>query len=684
MRKEFTSFDVTVAVRELKNEILNSRVSNVYQLDKKTLLFKLHKTDEPPLNLILEAGKRLHLTSYALEKPSVPTAFCMALRKYIRNAWLISIEQYEFERVVTLNFKASTGDLKLILELFGDGNVILIGTNQKILQALNYKRMRDRNILRQEVFRFAPASGKNPLKVNRRGLEEELKASGNIEVVRVLARHLGVGGTYAEEVLLRAKVEKSKRCETLSQTETDAVFEELQKLLAQAFEGTLEPFTVFNDEGDFVDVVPFKLRRYEGTGFKLQPCKSFNEALDESYTKAATVEKALAGLEVDQLKREAERLKRIIADQRNVLAEAEANAINNKSVGDTIYAHNVEMQTLLDKFSPNKQKGGDWDSVVSEILAQKKAGLAPGVYFESIDRKTLTADICVDGLRFGLNLRKSLFENAAGFYERSKRDKQKLEGAKTALEETERKLAEVEARISRAEALKHVKPTEAVEELAERKVKRRNWFEKFRWFISSDGLLVVAGKDAVSNEVLIKKHSEPEDVVFHAEIVGAPFVVVKTGGRQPSEQVLTEAAEFAASFSRGWREGFASIDVYWVKPEQLSKRGPSGQYVAHGAFVVDGKRNWKRNVPLRVAVGILSGKEEATSFIGGPVDSVKARTQVYVMIAPGDYAGKRLFEHVLGTLSGKMTENDRQSILKASVEEIREFIPFGVGKVLPS
>ena len=54
------------------------------------------------------------------------------------------------------------------------------------------------------------------------------------------------------------------------------------------------------------------------------------------------------------------------------------------------------------------------------------------------------------------------------------------------------------------------------------------------------------------------------------------------------------------------------------------------------------------------------------------------------MIAPGDYAGKRLFEHVLGTLSGKMTENDRRSTLKASVEKIREFIPFGVGKVLPS
>lgn len=681
LRKEFTSFDVAVVVRELKDIILGSRVNNVYQLDSKTLLFKLHKVDRPPLSLVSEAGKRFHLTSYALEKPSVPPAFCMALRKYLRNAWLTGLEQYEFERVVILSFKTGEGNLQLVLELFGDGNVILIDEDRKILQAMYYKEMRDRSILRHEVFQFAPAGGKNPLKASREEISEEFRASGEVEVVRVIARHLGVGGTYAEEILLRAKVDKNKQCNILSEADVNAVFEGMQSLLSRVEEGTLEPFIVLKEEGGFVDVVPFGLQRYEGIGFKLQRCSSFNEALDEYYTKVASAEKALVGLRVDQLKREAERLRRIIADQKNVVAEAEASAIKNKNVGDAIYAHISEIQALMDKFSSDGKRGKDLEKVVSEVFAERKAGLIPSVFFESLDNRTSMISLCIDGLRFALSLRVNLFGSAADYYERGKRAKQKLDGAKAAQEDTQKKLAEVETKIGEAEALEHTRPIEAIEELARLKTKRKKWFEKFRWFISSDEFLVVAGKDAVSNEVLIKKHCETGDIVFHAEIVGAPFVVVKTGDKQPSEQVLNEAAEFAAAFSKGWREGFATIDVYWVEPEQLEKGGPSGEYVARGAFVVRGKRNWMRNVPLRVAVGVLVGEDESVNFIGGPVDAVKTKTQIYAVIVPGDSSGKKFSEHVLKMLSEKMPKDKRQSIFKASAEEIREFIPYGVGKV---
>jgi hypothetical protein len=101
-----------------------------------------------------------------------------------------------------------------------------------------------------------------------------------------------------------------------------------------------------------------------------------------------------------------------------------------------------------------------------------------------------------------------------------------------------------------------------------------------------------------------------------------------------SEQAQREAGEFAASFSRAWRENLGTADVYWVKVDQLSKSGPSGESVPHGAFFVVGKRNWSRNTPLRVAIGIIVGEE--TSFVGGPVDAVKKRSDKYVVIVPGD------------------------------------------------
>jgi len=679
-KKEFTSFDVAAVVRELREAVLDSRVNNVYQLDAKTLLFKLRKRDRPVFRMVLEAGKRLYLTSYVVEKPLVPPAFCMALRKYLRNGWLPGVEQHEFERVVVFSFKTKAGTMRLVLELFGDGNIILVDEKGEILHALSYKRMRDRKILRGEAFLFAPSSGRNPLKVDKEEMLEELRNFGGVEVVRAVARFLSVGGVYAEEVLLRVGVDKKKPCNALSDSEVDGIFEELQKMLSQVLGGELEPCVV-SDEVGFVDAVPIRLRRY--AEFKRQPYESFNEALDEFYVRVAAVEGALAAVEADELKREAERLRRIVASQEKVLAEAKAKADRDKRVGDVIYAHSGELQALLDRFLAGKRGGKEWGAVVSEVLAEKKAGLKPSVFFESFDVKRLVVNVCVDGLRFGLSLRRSLFANAARFYERGKRAKRKLKGAKAALEETRKKLEEVEAKIRGAEELERVKPVEAVKELAKRKVRRKEWFEKFRWFVSSDGFLIVAGKDAVSNEVLVKKHTEDSDVVFHADVAGAPFVVVKTDDKEPSEQCLREASEFAASFSRGWREGFASVDVYWVKPEQLSKSGRSGEYVRRGAFVVHGRRNWFRGVSLRLAVGVVVENGEFR-FAGGPVDAVKTKTNVYVVVVPGDLKGKALFRRVLKFLAGKLPKELRERVLKASVEGIREYTPYSKGRILES
>jgi len=650
-------------------------------LNSKTLLFKLHKPEKPVFGLVLESARRLHLSAYIVEKPLVPPAFCMALRKYLRNGWLTNIEQLEFERIVIFTFKTKAGELRLVLELFGDGNIILVSEKGEILHALTYKRMRDRNILRGEAFVFAPSSGRNPFKVGKEELRKELRNFGDVEVVRALARFLSIGGVYAEEALLRAGVDKTKPCNALSESEVNVIFDSLQGLLSQVFSGKLEPCIILDEAGGFVDIVPFRLRRYES--FKHQPYSSFNEALDEFYVRVAAVEKATAGLEVGELKRETERLKRIIESQEKALAEAKAEAVRDRSIGDAIYAHTGELQALLDKFLVAKKDEKEWAVSVREALAEKRSGVKPSVFFESFDAKGLVVNVCVDGLRFGLGLREGLFDTAGRFYERSKRAKQKLEGVKTALEESRKKLVEVEAKIKKAETLETVKPAEAVEELAKRKIRHKEWFEKFRWFVSSDGFLVVAGKDAVSNEVLIKKYTNADDVVFHADIVGAPFVVVKTEGKEPSEQCLREAGEFAAAFSRGWREGFASVDVYWVKPDQLSKGGPSGEFVPRGGFVVSGKRNWMRGVPLRVAIGVAVNEEEGWIRIGGgPVDAVKVKTAVYAIIVPGDLAGKELFKRVLKVLAEKMPKELREIVAKASVEEIREFIPYNKGRIL--
>jgi predicted ribosome quality control (RQC) complex YloA/Tae2 family protein len=681
-KKEFTSFDVTAVVRELNTMINYSRVSNIYQLDPKTFLFKLHKPDTQPLNLIMESSRRLHCTSYCAEKPETPPAFCMALRSRLRNARLEKIEQHEFERVVLLGFRAGEDEVSLVLELFGDGNMIIVGGRGEILHALTYKRMRDRNILRGEPFSFAPSTSRNPFGIKEKEFANTLKSAGDAEIVRALTRGFGVGGIYSEEILLRAGVDKIRKTSSLGEDEIGAVFRELERLLRQAREGKLEPCIVFDETGSFTDVLPLRLRVYAEQRFKLQPYPSFDEALDEFYARATAVQKATAGVEVDELKREAERLGRIIREQEETVAEAEKEASEDKQRGDLIYTHSAEIQGLLDKFAMAKQKGESIKAIAQTIISEAKAGRGGDGALEAFDANRMLAMIMIDGVEVVLNVRKNLFENAGDYYEKSKRAKQKIAGAGAALGETKGKLAVIEEKIRRAEMVEQAKPTEAIEALAASKIKRREWFEKFRWFRSSNGFLVVAGKDAVSNEVLIKKYTEPEDIVFHADVVGAPFVVAKTGGKQPLEQVINEAAEFAAAFSRGWREGFASIDVYWVKPEQLTKTPPSGEFVPHGAFIVTGKRNWKRNTPLTTAIGVIVNKDGEIEFVGGPTEVAKARTMTYVTLTPGDGEGKDLLKKIINALAEQLPKEQKEKARRASIEEIREFVPYGSGRII--
>jgi predicted ribosome quality control (RQC) complex YloA/Tae2 family protein len=324
-------------------------------------------------------------------------------------------------------------------------------------------------------------------------------------------------------------------------------------------------------------------------------------------------------------------------------------------------------------------EGKDWNTLIAEALAAKKTGNSPQVFIESFDARNLALNLYIDNLQFSINLRRSLFDNASEYYERGKKAKQKSVGAIVALGDSRKRLAQIEKELLEAEELKNLKPAEIMEALSKRKVKSKEWYEKFRWFTSSDGFLVVAGKDTVSNEVLIKKYTKQEDIVFHAEISGAPFVVVKSEGKPVSEQTLREAGEFAASFSRAWRENAGSADVYWVKLDQLTKSGPSGEFVPHGAFAVVGKRNWMRNVPLRTAVGITVNEE--TSFVGGPVDAVKAKTKTYVVMVPGDLTGKELLKQILRFLMLKLPKEHREKAGKTSIEQIREFVPYTKGAI---
>ena len=87
---------------------------------------------------------------------------------------------------------------------------------------------------------------------------------------------------------------------------------------------------------------------------------------------------------------------------------------------------------------------------------------------------------------------------------------------------------------------------------------------------------------------------------------------------------------------------------------------------------------------MRTAVGVTTSDDGNVKFVGGPVDAVEARTKNYVIVTPGDLRGRELFNKILKKLASKAPEDLRKRILKASIEEIREFVPFGKGHISES
>ncbi len=253
-----------------------------------------------------------------------------------------------------------------------------------------------------------------------------------------------------------------------------------------------------------------------------------------------------------------------------------------------------------------------------------------------------------------IDLNKSVYEQISEVFEKLKKLKEKRERLIKRIEELKRKLEEIKKEHQKKLAVKKEK-------------KEKEWYENLRWFITSDGFLVVAGKDAMTNEILIKRYMEDKDIVLHADIVGSPFGLIKTRGKQISESTIKEAAKFVASYSRAWKEGLYAVEVYWVYPNQVSKKAPSGEYLPRGAFMIYGKKNYL-TATLEIAIGIDS--EE--NIIHGVPESVDKYSKKYVVIIPGNKKVDFLVKKIANFLEVKDKE---------SLEEIKRWIPYGVGEI---
>ncbi len=644
-----TSFDIAAVVPELKRLIHGRHVDNIYHIKDQVFVLKFRPDD---IRLLIEPERRIHITKYELQIPKTPSPFCSALRKRLTNGKLIDVRQFDFERVVELDFESRGEQYQLVTELFPRGNLVLLDSKARIALAFRHIRMRDRSILPKQVFKHAPSSGLSPLEFSDEALSSltEIRSS---EIVRVLSRKFAIGGTYAEEALALAEVDKETPADKLSREHTIRISQALRKLTSQLDQ--VRAVVYENEDGEILDASPFPLK--VRSDLIMQQRESMNDALDDLFSTAAHRESQDTNLQI--VEREKSRISRILEAQQKELDKASTISEDYRAIGDSIYGHLHELNDLWTALKELRESGSGWNLISSYVKSH--ANKPPFSFVTSIDASKAEALISLDGQDFRLDLKQSPHANAGVFYEKSKAAQAKVRSIQSAILETQHK----------RDALK-VRPAEKQTSGIElRRRRNREWYEKFRWFFTSEGFLSVGGRDASSNETLLRRHVETYDLIFHADIPGSPFFAVKTEGLSPGTATLSEVGQATACYSRGWREGLSGVETYWVNPDQVSKAAPSGEFVGRGSFMIRGSRNYLRGNEMRLSIGVTEAKD-GERIVGGPPAAIRKKTAKCVDIVPGDMSQDRVAKLVLHRFRLRMD----------LAEEIRRFLPSGGSRVV--
>ena len=590
--KPMSNVDIFTISDELNNLLSGARVDKSFQPTKDIVVMRFHVPGTGRIDLVMQCGSRIHTSQYPLENPTTPPTFPMLLRKRIKGGHVESIKQHNFDRVVEIRVKKDKY-YTIIVELFDKGNIILLDDENNIILPLKRKHWSNRDISSKREYVFPEERGINPINISENEFTELFENNSDSDVVRTLARN-GLGSLYAEEVIARAneitEIDKNTVNNNLTEEQINGLYEGFKKLFDNLKNESIKPQIVKSDSKE--DVIPLDLMKYDS--FEKTYYNTFNEACDEFYSKKVNTD--IKQIKENAWNKKVGKFEKRLKLQQETLDNFEKTIADSTFKGEVIYSNYTTIENIINVVNTARDKSYSFKEIGKTLKKAKKDGMEEAQIYESIDPLgVLTLNI--DGTTLNINPKLTIPENAENYYEKSKKAKRKTKGALIAIENTKKQLEEIKSKKDSA--------MENISVPKKRVKKNLKWYEKLRWFVSSDDVLVVGGRDANSNESVVKKYLEPNDIYLHADIHGATSTAIKLNGHKLNDNLLKESGEFAASFSSAWSKGFTSQDVFWVHPDQVSKTPEAGEFLAKGSFVIRGHRNYIRGARLKLAVGIV-------------------------------------------------------------------------------
>lgn len=591
-KDRFTALDTLAVVRELRG-IGPARVDKAFDLPGGGWSIVLRVPGEGRRELVLVPGRYAALLEKGPEHPDELSPVARELRRLLTGAVLRGVAEPGGERYieVTLSRAGDPPEVVLVFEIFGTGNLLIVGEG-KILAVASPRRWAHR-IVRVGAEYAPPPRRPDPWTLGIAEIEAEL-ARSRTDLASTLAARLSLGGPLAEELIARGGWNPAEATAPHAGRLASRLHAELARLLSDI--GERPTGFVYRREGIVVDATPYPSQRWREVPETEEGARpTFSTAAIEYFPTLVVPAPTAEELESTRARQSLERL----ADQqRRAAEELSDSALALKRGAEAIYSHYAEAESALERFRS--------ESGASAEISVELGGVPV----------TLLRD-------------RSPRESAQALFEEAKRVQSKLAGARAALQETERRLATPESSSARTVPVATPGPVTRG---------RIHWFEKYRWFVSSEGAIVVAGRDASSNDLVVKRHLKDGDVYIHADVHGAASVVVKhppPGAPELSEATYREAGQWGLAFSKAWRAGHASGAAFWVTPDQVSKSSESGEFVARGAWVIRGTKNVMRDLPLELALGTIDYEGE-NRWTAAPVEAVRRRGEVRFLLTPGE------------------------------------------------
>ncbi len=521
--------------RAMTNELqilTSGRITKIHQPNQLEIMLQIRAAgaNYKLLISIHPSYARIHLTDHAVENPAEPPMFCMLMRKHIEGGFIQSIEQNEFERMITFTIESTNeiGDKvtrKLIVEIMGrHSNCILTdAANDQIIDSLKHlppSVNSYRTVLPGQSYIAPPSQHKkDPLTLQNEEvtalLQEENPASAIIQSIA------GFSPLHVNELITRLNNGES-----------------YESYVKRLITGAMPNYVEVNGKASFSSA---ELTHLDGS---VEQYPTLSALLDRVF---------YARAERDRVKQQAGDLERWLT-----------NEIDKLKLKLKKLQKDFDHASKLDQFQ-----------LYGELLMANIYQFEKGV--ESVKVQNYYSED-LEEIIIAVSPRKTPIDNAQSYFTKYNKAKNALKKIEEQKEITEDDIRYFEMLAQQVQQASPSDIEEIREELAEGGYLRLRASKKKKKvvkptpekFVSSTGIEISVGKNNKQNDFLTFKLSKKSDLWFHTKDIPGSHVVIHHDN--PDEETIREAAMLSAYYSKA--RSSSSVPVDYTEIRHVKK--PSG------------------------------------------------------------------------------------------------------------